>query len=322
MLIIVAVGLTCLLFVMQMHKTVILSLYFLPIALSGFFLGRYRAGVMALFCVIAASIVTAWTLPEMGATTSPLVTILGVTVWAATLGLTSLLVGTLSDDRNRKIDELHEAYVGVVEVLSQYLQSAHPRLKAQSIRVAELSQQVAERMDLASCEIDDICVAALLYDIGNIEITTKVIHKAVLHKAGGVFDADKSKLKPNHTFQGMDLMLSLGSVLSGAVPLLLNQDSNLSKARSTGAAEPSASVPVGARIIRATRAYDTLTEGPSGGEKLIPQDALKEMRSDQASPYYADVLKVLERIVFKSDSAVADSEATPSEPVTASVGSN
>ena len=77
-----------------------------------------------------------------------------------------------------KMEELHEAYVGVVEVLSQYLQSAHPRLKAQSGRVAELSQAMAVALRLSPKEIDDIRVASLLYHVGSIEITTKVIRRA------------------------------------------------------------------------------------------------------------------------------------------------
>ena len=42
--------------------------------------------------------------------------------------MTALLVGSLSDERKAKVRELHEAYVGVVEVLSKYLQSANPRI--------------------------------------------------------------------------------------------------------------------------------------------------------------------------------------------------
>ena len=168
-LILVCVGLTCLLYTMQGHKMVILHLFFLPVVLGAFFLGRYSAGILAVFCVIAASLVTATTLPEFFAPNSFMVIALATAVWGAVLALVAILVGTLSDDRLQKAEELHEAYVGVVEVLSQYLQSAQPRLKARSIRVAEISHQVAEAMKFSPRQIDDIRVAALLYDMGNIE---------------------------------------------------------------------------------------------------------------------------------------------------------
>ena len=289
MLIVVTVGLTALLYKMQGYKLVILHLYFLPVALSGFFLGRYLAGVMSVFCVIGASVVTALNLAEMDTGGSPLTIALAVTVWASVLGLTAILIGTLSDERTSKLHELHDAYVGVVEVLSQYLQSAHPKLKARSTRVAELSQQVASRLKLSARDIDDIRVGALLYDVGNIEITTRVIRRAM-----DTLDADPSKAEPQ-TIQGEDLMLSLGSVLNGAVPLLLNQQEGHTKDDASG------NVPMGARIISAVRAYDALTEGAAKGQRLTQTAALSELRNNRNPGHDPNVLVALEWCLGQQD---------------------
>jgi hypothetical protein len=294
MLIIVCLGLTCLLYVMQGYKMVILNLFYLPVALGGFFLGRYRAGVMALFCVVAASLVTALHLTDLTMSASPLVIALAVAVWAAVLGLTALLVGTLSDDRTAKLEELHEAYVGVVEVLSQYLQSAHPHLKARSIRVAELSQQVAAQMKLSPRQIDDIRVAALLFDVGNIEVTTRVIRRAV-----GTFEEDMTG-DTTGTFQGMDLMLSLGSVLSGAVPLLLNQEDGISGPKLGDQDDVPADVPLGAKIIRAVRAYCMLTRTAPGEPRLKPPEIFSRLREDDEAQHDPDVLNALQTAVTAS----------------------
>ncbi|OHB72307.1 MAG: hypothetical protein A2V70_16500 [Planctomycetes bacterium RBG_13_63_9] len=294
MLIIICLGLTCLLYAMEGYKMVILNLFFLPVVLGGFRLGRYRAGVLALFCVISASMVTGLRLTDVSAAASPMIICLAVTVWGAVLGLTALLIGTLSDDRMTKLKELHEAYVGVVEVLSQYLQSAHPHLKARSIRVAELSQEVAAAMKLSPREIDDIRVAALLHDVGNIEITTTVIRRAV-----GTFEDETFETQPC-TVQGMDLMLSLGSVLSGAIPLLLNQDESVSSPQTTEPAETSADVPLGARIIRAVRAYVALAQVTGAAPKRNPARALRRLRTDRAAGYDPNVLDALERVVSGS----------------------
>ncbi len=300
MLIVVCLGLTCLLYLMQGYKMVILNLYFLPVTLAGFFLGRYRAGVMALFCVIAASLVTVLHLTDLTTSASPPVIALAVVIWAAVLGLTSLLVGTLSDDRTVKLDELHEAYVGVVEVLSQYLQSAHPHLKARSIRVAELSQQVAIQMRLSPREIDDIRVAALLYDVGNIEVTTKVIRRAV-----GTFEDDMAGAATG-TFQGMDLMLSLGSVLSGAMPLLLNQGDAVGNLHLGGQPDLTAEVPLGAQIIRTARAYCSMHRGAADEPRIESAEILARLRAAGETDHDANVLKAL-------DTVVHDTTGTPIE---------
>ncbi|HYW80345.1 MAG TPA: HD domain-containing phosphohydrolase [Thermoguttaceae bacterium] len=296
-LICVCAGFAFLLHAIHGYRLVVLDLFFLPIVLAGFFLGRYHAGVMALLCVIFAACVMALHLASMAPPASPLVVALAITVWAAVLGLTALMVGTLSDDRAKKLRELHDAYVGVVEVLAQYLQSAKPHVTTRSTRVAELSQQVGVLMKLSPRQIDDIRVAALLHEMGNVEITTKVIRRAVGSLAGEQADDDA------HTFQGADLMLSLGSIFSGAVPLLLNQDDAITESRAADQAGERHGVPLGATIIRAARAYCNLADSTLGIAGITPADIVKQFRDDYRSEFDADILDALERVVSQNDRA-------------------
>lgn len=289
MLIIVSIALTSLVYQMDGYKMVILNLFYLPVVLAGFFLGRYRAGVLALFCVIAASLVSALQLTGFAAFAEPITVALSVIVWGAVLCLTALLVGTLSDERLEQSEELHDAYVGVVEVLSKYLQGANPQLKARTIRVAEVSQQVALEMKLPAKQVDDIRVAALMHDLGKIEITTKLITKAV-----DTLEASPDKLGP-YSFQGTDLVHSLGSVLRGAIPILLNQDSALPATLDENTSPTE--IPLGAKIIRAVREFDSLTENRVGGKKMSPAEALRELRRDRAADHDPAVLDALEHIV-------------------------
>lgn len=290
MLLIVVVGLACLFYQVQGYKLVVLNLFYLPVVLCAFFLGTYRAGILAVFCVTVASIVTVTNLPGFASFFSPLMIGLVVTVWGAVLGLVAILVGTLSDERKAKTAELHEAYVGVVEVLSRYLQSANARLKARSIRVAELSQKVAIAMKLPLKLVDDVRIAALLYDIGNVEVTTRVFRKAV-----GSLETDPNKLE-QHTFRGIDLIQSLGSVLSGASPMLVHQPDVAQDPQSLS------DIPLGTRIIWAVRAYDDLTaEQQPGRRTLNPIQAIDELRRDQNGGYDSEVTEALARVVAAGD---------------------
>jgi response regulator RpfG family c-di-GMP phosphodiesterase len=245
----------------------------------------YRAGVLALFSAITASVVTFAKLPAITAGSPPLAVGLAVLVWAAALGLTAMLIGALSDDRLKKIQELHEAYVGVVEVLSQYLQSANPQLKAQTLRVAELSGKVAEAIGLSGREIDDIRVAALLYNVGNIEVTARVIHRAAAACESEPLGSGQC------TFQGTELMLSLTSVLRGAVPLLLNQERE--------ASSPSGFVPIGAKIIRLARAYVAATRAASGDRRPAAADILRRLGADLQHDH--DLVAALKRAVAQDE---------------------
>jgi len=302
MLVVITLGMTYLLYQMGGHKMVALNLFFLPIVLSGYYLGRTSAGILALFCALSVTIATTLDSTGFAAYTDPVMVGLALTVWAAVLGLTAILVGTLCDEREAKVDELHEAYVGVVEVLSKYLQSGHPKIKARSVRIAEMCQLTAEELRLSRKQIDDIRVGALLHDLGNVEITTKLISKAV-----DTLEADPMR-SDKHTFLGMDLVHSLSSVLHGAIPLLMNQDDpardGLAMEDEVGCQE----IPLGARIIRAVRAFDALTVGESGEAKSSSARALLELRMASPGEFDDEVLNAIERMARRTTTEASSPE--------------
>jgi K+-sensing histidine kinase KdpD len=302
-LIVVTVGLTTLLWRTTGHKLIVLNLFYLPVVLAGFFLGRYRAGVLALLSVVAASVVIVSDIGGFATITSPIVIGLSVTIWGSVLGLTALLVGTLCDDRAAKAVEAREAHVGVVEVLARYLQSANPGLQSRAARVSNLSDQVARRMRLSEKEVNDIRVAALLMDMENLEITARVIKKAV----GELEDYDAHA---QHTFHGTELVQSLGSVLTGAFPLLLTQSESGELATDR--------MPFGARIIRTVRAFDHMIHNVFGGAAISEQDAVQELCSDSDAEYHPAVLHALKE-VLEAERAESAAAAPPAEQTLTSV---
>ena len=179
MLIVLTLGMTFLLFRMGAYKMVVLNLFYLPVVLSGYFRGRTGAGILALFCVLMATVTMTLDSTGFAAFSSPAMIALALAVWGASLGLTAILVGTLCDERGKTLEELHVAYVGVIEVLSKYLQSADPTVNARTARIAELSAVVGVEMKLPLKQLDDVRVGALLYELGNVEVTTQLLSKAV-----------------------------------------------------------------------------------------------------------------------------------------------
>ena len=83
----IAVGLTVMLYLAVGHKITVLNLFYLPVILAGFFLGRYRAGILAFFCVISASAVIVLDLNNFATFTSPVAAILAVMIWSAVFGI-------------------------------------------------------------------------------------------------------------------------------------------------------------------------------------------------------------------------------------------
>ena len=58
-LIVICAALTLILFLAMGYKLIVLNLFYLPIVLAAFYLGRLRAGVLALLSVLLATVVAA-----------------------------------------------------------------------------------------------------------------------------------------------------------------------------------------------------------------------------------------------------------------------
>jgi hypothetical protein len=126
-----------------------------------------------------------------------------------------------------------------------------------------------------------------------IEVTTKVISKAVHRLEAHGDDQDFS-------FHGTDLVYSLGGVLRGAIPILLNQDPSLpADLKDQSVAE----APIGAKILSVARAYEALL-ADDADQTLTPEQAIRELRADHAANYDFEVLEALERVVAERQTLV------------------
>ncbi|MHC4444913.1 MAG: HD-GYP domain-containing protein [Planctomycetota bacterium] len=295
MLILIVIGTACLFSKMGGYKLIALNLFYLPIILSGYYWGRSSACYLALFCVLSVTIVTSLDSIGFVGYTSPIMVYLSLTVWGAVLGLSAILIGTLCDERATKLDELHEAYVGVAEVLASYLQNGNVTGQVQSSRIAELCQAVAERMGLSRKETDDVRVGALLCDLGNVEITTRLISKAV-----SALEANPKAVN-KHTFLGMELVHSLSSVLNSVIPLLASQDEVTYDGLTIENDVKADNIPLGVKIIRTVRAYHALISGSAGNQRLSPEMAIEELRNDADNSHNTEIIDKLQQVVRQSN---------------------
>lgn len=167
-----------------LNKLQFLDVFYLPILLTSYFLGR-KAGISAaIFSVLTITyfVMTSPTLymPNEKQLFSDNYSILAcnLTLWAGFLILTSIMVGTLYERNTEKSSELRRTYEGVLEILTKLIDSSDKYTKGHSLRVAEISTEVAINMNLPVEQVETIRVAALLHDIGKVDISTDVILKA------------------------------------------------------------------------------------------------------------------------------------------------
>ena len=283
---------------------VVLHFFYLPVIIAAHYFGRLLAGLTAFFSVLAISIfilVSPDRYLEMPLT--PISLGLAICVWGGFLGLVAVLVGTLCDLRAGHVRELREAYMGIIEILSKYLQAADQYTKSHSLRVADLAEAIAVRMGIHANEIEDIRVGALLHDIGKVEISTRLIQKA------STLSAEERGEIETHTVRGAELVRSLGSIIDGAVPVIMHHHDHFSP-DSKAEGLHGEDIPLGARVVAVADAYDAIVTDRPYRRGRTPQEAVSIIREASGSQFDPKVVAAFER-VMREELAEEDSDAAP-----------
>jgi putative nucleotidyltransferase with HDIG domain len=272
-------------------KQPILHFYYLPVVIAAFQFGRKlavtTAGLSFLFVVIFA---IAGPERYAEAIRSPAALALSLGVWGFFLTINALLFGTLCDQRAAQIRELRDAHRGILEILAKYLQAADQYTKSHSMRVADLAEAIAGQMKLRRSEIEDIRVGALLHDIGKVEVSTRLIHKAAQLSEG-----ERDEMA-EHTFRGAELVGSLGTILEDALPIILHHHAHYS-ADSKSEGLHGTDIPLGARVVAVADAYDAIITDRPYRKGRTPEEAVTAIRECAGRQFDPDVVRAFERVM-------------------------
>ena len=272
---------------------VIVHFFYLPVIIAAHYFGRRLAcsiAVLSVLCVGTFMLLD----PNHYMTTidRPIMLLLTVIAWAAFLGINALLMGTLSDQRAKAIVDLKEAHVGIIEILSKYLNAADQYTKSHSMRVAELAERIADELQLPAAMIEDIRVGALLHDIGKVEISTRLIQKAA------ALEQEERAEIDSHTVRGADLVRSLGTILAGAIPIIRHHHDHWS-AQSKPEGAHGEDTPIGARIVAVADAYDAIVTDRPYRRGRTPQEAMSIIRQAAGTQFDPKVVRAFERVMAR-----------------------
>lgn len=278
-------------------KLAVINLYYLPVLIAGYVLGKRMAVCTAVFSVLAVMFLAVLR-PQSFAATGPLVYFLGLPFhvwpnllgWAGFLILSGVVVGILYEQKEARIRDLRQAYVGVLEILSKYLESADRYTKGHSLRVADLSVDIAHGMALSDEQVENIRAAALLHDVGKIEISAEL-----MRKAADLTEEEKA-LMDSHVERGANILRSVGGVLRHAVPIVLAHHQHYIDSESAQASAQE--IPLGARIIAVADAFDAMTSDRPYRAGMPPWQALQEIERFAGTQFDPRVVAAFKQAIF------------------------
>ena len=248
-------------------QRMMLVFYTLPTLGSAYFYGRRHATLTALASALIVSVLL-YTNPGIfvKATTVADYTAqwLEVIVWAGVLMITGYLMGTLYEHKNAQLRELRNTYFGVLEIL-RFFVSNDKYTENHSYRVSVYATEIASFMNFGIEEIEDVRAAALLHDIGKLQIGRDLLYKAAR------LTQDEYEQMQTHVAKGVEILESVGGSLRRVLPIVLAHHERYDGTGYNGA--NGNQIPLAARVLKVADVYDSLTSDRPYRKAMSPFEA-------------------------------------------------
>jgi putative nucleotidyltransferase with HDIG domain len=249
-------------------QQMLLSLYSVPTLGSAYLYGRRHATLTALASVLLVVLLrlkAGSPLPlSLAAVIGPESPWIEATVWGGMLIVTGYLMGTLCEHMEAQVRELRETYHGVLMILRHFI-SKDQYTENHCYRVAVYATRIGAALGLSNDRLEDIRAAALLHDIGKLEVSRELLYKAAR------LTAEEYREMQQHVERGAALLEPVGGSLRRVIPIILAHHDKFDGSGYHSIAGED--IPLEARIIMVADVYDALTSDRPYRRALTPFEA-------------------------------------------------
>lgn len=206
--------------------------------------------------------------------------------WALVLFAIPFLVSRFAFSR---YIELKADLKDFVRALTEVLEEVDPYTRHHSVRVSQYAVRLARGLRRPEGEIEEIEYAALVHDLGKIGPQ----HQHILQKPGSLSQEEQRTLRA-HPAAGAEIIAKVRALRRAAEIVRSHHE------RPDGQGYPfglrSEDVPVGARILNVSDAFDAMTSDRPYRRALPVDAALRELQRGSGTQFDADVVSCLLRM--------------------------
>ncbi len=259
--------------------------YTLPTLFSAYHYGRRHATLTAFGSIFIVVLVIYFKPPILGEAVDSLSMQemwFDIMSWGGTLVLTGYAMGTLSQRDKAHLAQLRETYHGVLLILRQFI-SKDSYTQNHSYRVSVYAARIASYMNMDSERIEDIRAAAMLHDIGKLDISRDILYKAAR------LSADEYEEMKTHVDKGMDMLQPVGGSLRRILPIILAHHDRFDG--SGYHPTKGENIPIEARIIAVADSFDAITADRPyrrGSSPIEAKDMIEKLSGKDFDPKVVD----------------------------------
>lgn len=188
-----------------------------------------------------------------------------------------------SNYRNKKL------FLNILQVIAKILEAKDSYTQFHSENVAKYARRIARKIGFAKEQVDVVGVAGILHDIGKIGI-----QDAIINKVGKLTDEEFEMIKKHPTIAAAVL-----EPIEEFQPII--EDIRHHHERFDGRGYPAglkgARIPLGARIIAVSDAFDVMTTGRQYMTARSHEDALEELRRCAGAQFDPDIVEMMGQVI-------------------------
>ncbi len=276
----------------------LLGLYTLPTLASAYLYGRRHATLTAFASALLVVLLTASGLDGIGhggVLPSGLEKWLDIAAWGGILIITGNLMGALYDHKATQLRELRETYHGVLLILRHFV-SKDKYTENHSYRVSIYAAKIAEALRIGPEGIEDVRAAALLHDIGKLEVSRDLLYKAAR------LTEDEMREMQQHAKRGAMLLEPIGGSLRRVIPIVLAHHDKFDGSGYTSVAGEQ--IPLEARIIAVADVYDAMTSDRPYRKAMAPLEVKEMIAKGAGTDFDPTVVEAFLRVFGRGEMEV------------------
>lgn len=273
----------------------LLGLYALPTLFSAYYYGRRHATLTAFASVFLAGLL-AHQRPELFLHQTGSMFVderwYDITAWGGTLVVTAYAMGTLCERIRSQTEELRSTYHGVLMILRQFV-SQDKYTENHCYRVSIYASKIAGSYGCGFQQIEDIRAAALLHDIGKLDISRDLLYKAA------IFTEEEREKMERHVELGTNILEPVGGSLGRIIPIILSHHDRYdgSGYHQTDGQD----IPLEARILSVADVFDALVSDRPYRKAMSPFDAKEIIAKGSGKDFDPAVVKAFIKAFKKGE---------------------
>ena len=276
-------------------QRMLLGLYTLPTLFSAYYFGRRHATLTAIASVLIVSIAIyynpSW-LIENKSTSIIDSKWFEIIAWGGILMITAYAMGSLYDRDKKKMEELRQSYRGILYILRNFI-SNDQYTENHCYRVSIYAVKIASYLGFSMERIEDIRSAAVLHDIGKLEIS-----RNLLYKAARLSEKEYKEMK-QHVAKSGEILNPLQGPLGRILPIIL---AHHEKVDGSGYNKMfGEDIPLEACVLAVADVYDSLTSDRPYRKAMSPFDAKEIIEKGSGTEFDPKVVEVFLKAFAKGE---------------------